>query len=234
MPGSWFAQLARRAPSRCAVCGAWPTEPVCGACLGRFAPPQPRCRTCALPVPGGVERCGACVRQAPPLERCHAAVSYAYPWAGLLTHYKFGNEPGWAQALAQLLLADAGVQATLAEADVVMPLPLSPERLAQRGFNQALQIARALAPAKVRADLLLRLRDTAPQTALGRKQREANVRGAFAVEPLRAASLRGQRLVLVDDVMTSGASIFAAAGALRAVGCAAVAAMVVARTDEPG
>ena len=234
MLGSWFAQLARTAPSRCAVCGAWPAEPVCGACLGRFAGAQPRCRTCALPVAEGVERCGACVREAPPLDSCHAAVPYAYPWAGLLTHYKFGNEPGWAHALARLVGAAPGVQALLDAADVVLPLPLSRDRLAQRGFNQALQIARALAPAKVRADLLLRLRDTAPQTALGRKQREANVRGAFAVEPLRVGALEGRQVVLVDDVMTSGASIFSAARALRAAGCGSVSAVVVARTDEPG
>jgi predicted amidophosphoribosyltransferase len=70
--------------------------------------------------------------------------------------------------------------------------------------------------------------------SLGRKERQANVRGAFAVEPLRAAQLRGRRVVLVDDVMTSGASLFAAAEAVRACGAAQVAAIVLARTDEPG
>lgn len=234
MLATWVARVSRSTPSRCAVCGAWPAQPVCAACVARFAQPQPRCRTCALPVPTGVERCGHCVREAPPLDRCHAAVAYAYPWSGLLTHYKFGNEPGWAQALAQLVTLDPAARDMLAAAEVVLPMPLSRERLAQRGFNQALQLARALAAPKLRTDLLLRLRDTAPQTALGRKQRAANVRGAFGVEPLRAGELRGRHVLLVDDVMTSGASIFAAASALRPAGCAAVSAMVVARTDEPG
>ena len=173
------------------------------------------------------------MRRPPPLDRCHAAVAYGYPWAGLLTHYKFGDEPGWAMALAALVERDAGVRATLAAADFVLPLPLSNDRLAQRGFNQAAQLARALAPAKVRTDLLLRLRETAPQTALGRQQRAANVRGAFGVEPLRIRETSGRQLVLVDDVMTSGATLFEAAAALRAAGCAGVSAVVVARTDEP-
>ena len=184
-------------------------------------------------MPTGVERCGHCVREVPPLDRCHAAVAYAYPWSGLLTHYKFGNAPGWAQVLAQLIKLDPAARDMLAAAELVLPMPLSRERLAQRGFNQALQLARALAAPKLRTDLLLRLRDTAPQTALGRKQRAANVRGAFGVEPLRAGELRGRHVLLVDDVMTSGASIFAAASALRSAGCAAASAMVVARTDEP-
>jgi ComF family protein len=230
----WLARLAAAVPSRCAVCGAWPAEPVCAACVARFAPQRARCLRCAIPVPDGIAACGSCVRQPPPLDRCHAAVSYAYPWAGLLTRYKFGDEPGWAAALAALLHRQEAVCATLAAADFVLPLPLSGRRLAQRGFNQAVQLARQLAPAKLRTDLLLRLRETAPQTALGRRQRAANVRGAFGVEPLRIGELRARRLVLVDDVMTSGATLFEAAAALRAAGCAGVDAVVVARTDAPG
>jgi ComF family protein len=158
------------------------------------------------------------VRRPPPLDRCHAAVSYGYPWAGLLTHYKFGDEPGWALALAALVDRDPAVRATLAAADAVLPLPLSNQRLAERGFNQAAQLARALAPGKVRTDLLLRLRETAPQTALGRKQRAANVQGAFGVEPLGMAEVAGRQLVLVDDVMTSGATTEACVGALKRAG----------------
>jgi ComF family protein len=202
--------------------------------VARFAAPQARCGRCAIPVPEGVATCGTCVRRPPPLDACRAAVPYGYPWAGLLTHYKFGDEPGWAKTLAALLHRDAGVRATLAAADIVLPLPLSSRRLAERGFNQAAQLARALSPAKVRTDLLLRLRETAPQTALGRQQRAANVRGAFGVEPLRIDEVRARRLVLVDDVMTSGATLFEAAAALRAAACAGVSAIVVARTDEPG
>lgn len=234
MLAGWLQGLARAAPSRCSVCGRWPAEPVCRPCVQRFARREARCLRCALPVPDGVRTCGACLGEPPPLDACHAAVHYAYPWSALIAQYKFRHEPGWAAALAELLRATPGVSEALEQAELVLPMPLAPRRLAERGFNQALEIARRLAPAKVDAALLLRLRETAPQAALPRKQRLANVRGAFGVEPLRAAQVRGRRVVLVDDVMTSGASLFAAGTALRAAGAAHIAAVVVARTEEPG
>ena len=113
-------------------------------------------------------------------------------------------------------------------------MPLSTQRLRQRGFNQALELARQLAPDKLATGLLLRIRDTPAQSALGRTQRMRNVRDAFAVEPLRRAELSGARVVLVDDVMTSGASLFAAATALRQAGARHVTGMVLARADPPG
>jgi ComF family protein len=116
---------------------------------------------------------------------------------------------------------------------VVLAMPLSRERLAQRGFNQALVLARALGPHKTDASLLLRVRHTPAQVELDRAARLANVAGAFAVEPLRAGHLKGKRVVVVDDVMTSGASVFGAAQVLRQAGAARVTALVLARTDEP-
>ncbi|MEO6856566.1 MAG: phosphoribosyltransferase family protein, partial [Rhodoferax sp.] len=98
------------------------------------------------------------------------------------------------------------------------------------GFNQALELARHLAPHKTQAQLLLRTRHTAPQPTLNRAERLRNVQGAFALEPLRADVLRGQRVVLVDDVMTSGASLFAAAAVLKQAGAVHVTGLVVART----
>jgi len=234
MLGAWLQGLAAAAPSRCAVCGRWPAQPVCDACAARFAPARPRCRRCALPVPEGVAECGACVRAPPPLDRCHAAVSYGYPWSALVSDFKFHAQPGWAAALAGLMRGTEGVAREIGHAQRLLPMPLSRERLASRGYNQALELARQLAPGKADAGLLLRLRDTPVQTTLGRSAREANVRGAFGVEPLRQPEVRGARLLLVDDVMTSGASLYAAAAALRAAGAAEVSAVVLARTDEPG
>ena len=234
MLGGWLQGFSAAVPSRCNVCARWPAEPVCDACVARFARPQRRCLRCALPVPDGVSECGACLREPPPLDACHAAVSYSYPWSALVTQYKFHGQPGWAGVFARLLQRAAGVPQAVARADCVLPMPLAPERLAQRGFNQALELARRIAPAKHDAALLLRLRDTPPQAALGRRERLANVRAAFGVEPLRASVLQGKHVVLVDDVMTSGASLFAAAQALRAAGAAHVSAVVIARTDEPG
>lgn len=176
--------------------------------------------------------CGRCLRDPPPLAGCFAAVTYGYPWSGLLGRYKFQDEPGWAHALAGLLRATAGVDAALESCDVLVPMPLSKQRLASRGFNQALELARCLAPGKADASLLLRLRDTPPQAALGRKERLANVKHAFAADPLQLHKLRGRRIALVDDVMTSGASLFTAAAELRAAGCDSVVGLVIARTDE--
>jgi ComF family protein len=159
-------------------------------------------------------------------------VSYAYPWSTLLARFKFSGEPGWAQALAERMQAVPGVREEIARANWVLPLPLAPGRLADRGFNQALLLARALAAAKVDAGLLLRLRETGSQTALDRKQRRANVRDAFGIEPLRTDALRGKSVLLVDDVMTSGASLHAAAEVVRYAGAQRVAAVVLARTEQ--
>lgn len=166
------------------------------------------------------------------MDACYAAVAYVYPWSDLIGRFKFGAEPGWARALAERMAAIPGVREELQRAELVLPMPLAPRRLAERGFNQALLLARALAPGKTEARLLLRLRETGSQTALDRKARQANVRDAFAVEPLRSRELHGASAVLVDDVMTSGASLRAAAKALRAAGARRVAAVVLARTEE--
>ena len=178
------------------------------------------------------------MRQRPPMDATLAAVPYAYPWSALISRYKFGEQPGWAGFFAGLLLQAPGVAQTLGELDAqdwLLPLPLSAERLQTRGFNQAWELASALARQSgtlARADtrLLLRLKHTRPQSQLGREARLSNVKGAFQVEPLRAGELAGRRVVLVDDVMTSGASLFAAAQALRDAGAAQITAVVLART----
>ena len=223
--------LSHRMPSQCAVCHAWPARPVCDDCVERFAQPVARCITCAMPLASGTPQCGACVRDPPPLDACVAAVAYAYPWSRLVVDYKFHHRAGWAASLATVMRSAPWVEPALEAADAVVPMPLSPTRLRERGFNQALQLARHLAPEKTDATLLLRIRDTAPQTALHRAERIANVRHAFAVEPLRASEPAGKRLVLVDDVMTSGASLHAAARALREAGADHVTALVLARAD---
>ena len=225
-----MARACARLPAQCAVCRAWPAQPVCEACVVRFAQPVPRCPTCALPVPAPARPCGECLTAPPPLDACLAAVSYAYPWPDCVARFKFEGQPGWARTLATVLRSAPWVEPALEQADLVLPMPLAPARLRQRGFNQALELARQLAPDKTDATLLLRLRDTQPQTALQRGERRRNVRGAFAADPLQAARLRGRRVVLVDDVMTSGASLFEAALALRGAGAAHLTGLVLART----
>ncbi|MFZ4286289.1 ComF family protein [Variovorax sp. HJSM1_2] len=217
-------------PSQCAICHAWPRDPFCSDCKARFVRPAQRCRTCALALPEGVAQCGACIREPPPLQQCLAAVDYAYPWDECLKQFKFRDQVGAAASLAALIQQTPGAAAALAQSDLLLPMPLAAERLRERGYNQALLLARQLAPDKTRAQLLLRIRHTPPQHGLTRAQRLRNLRGAFLVEPLQAAQVRQRRILLVDDVMTTGASLHAAALALRSAGAASVGALVVART----
>ena len=225
-------RASRQVPARCAICHAWPSRVVCNACVTRFAQPVPRCATCALPVPEGIARCGACLREPPPLDACLTAVNYVWPWSDCVAQFKFENQPGWAVELATVMRSAPWVEPALEQADRVLPMPLARERLAERGYNQSLLLARHLAPLKTDATLLLRTRHTPAQSDLSRAERLRNVRGAFAVEPLRAQELRGRRVVLVDDVMTTGASLHAAATALRQAGAAHVTALVFARTPS--
>jgi ComF family protein len=179
------------------------------------------------------------LRQPPPLDACFAAVAYAYPWSDLVARYKFADDPAWAEVFASLLLKTPGVLQTLATLqadDWLIPMPLSVERLQSRGFNQAWELVKALARqsgtlAQSDARLLLRIKNTPPQAQLKRETRLQNVRGAFVVSPLRASEIKNRRVLLVDDVMTSGASLFGAAQALREAGAAQVSGLVFARTE---
>ena len=234
-----WRNLAQQLPSQCAICHAWPAQRLCHACTARFVQPQPRCRTCAMPLTAPLttaeqSQCSACRRHPPPLDACIAAVTYGYPWSSAITQFKFNGDPGWAGALAALLRSTAQVEAALAAADWVLPIPLSRQRLQERGFNQSLLLARQLtqqqAPHKTSADLLLRLQHTSAQSQLPRSERLHNLSGAFAIEPLRQPQLQGSRIVLIDDVMTTGATLHASAQVLRQAGAAHITALVVART----
>ena len=235
-------------PSQCAVCRAWPASPVCNDCMARFAVQKLRCKCCAIGLPADLSMglrtapvlCMHCIRKAPPLDAVLAAVDYAYPWSDLISRYKFGEQTGWTPFFANLLLTNGAVRGIFDDlnvTDLVLAMPLSIERLQARGFNQTWELAHALikqSGSRATADsrLLLRVKNTRPQTELLRQERLANVKGAFQVDPLRAFELKGKRVILVDDVMTSGASLFTAAQALRAAGAAHVTGIVLARTPR--
>ncbi|MDB5965115.1 MAG: hypothetical protein JWQ72_1615 [Polaromonas sp.] len=217
--------------------------------MARFSSRPLRCRTCALALPADLAMgqrvhrgvCADCLRQAPPVDATLVAADYGYPWSELITRYKFSDRPGWAPFFADLLLAAPGVRdalAALEAQDLIIPMPLSAERLQARGFNQAWELARALgrrsaSRATPEPRLLWRVRHTRPQTELRRSARLANVQGAFQADPLRVPALAGRRVLLVDDVMTSGASLFTAAAVLRAAGAAHITALAIARTPAP-
>ena len=214
--------------------------------MQRFALHRPRCRCCAIALADGLSAglqatsdvCIDCISQPPPIDVTLVAVDYAYPWSALISAYKFGEQPGWAPFFADLLLKAPGVRQALENlqaADLILPVPLSKERLQTRGFNQAWLLTKELAgqagsAAHADSSLLLRVKNTRPQTELKREARLANVKGAFQVDPLRAAAVKGRCVVLVDDVMTSGASLFTAAQAMRTAGAARITGIVLART----
>lgn len=217
-------------PSRCQVCGLWPSRAVCTTCESAFAAAPSRCNSCALPCPSGQPQCGACLREPPLLSTCRAAVNYTFPWAGLLQRFKFQQEPAWARHFARQMRDTEGVDALLAEADWILPVPLTPARLGQRGYNQAWELLKALRAPRTRADLLIKLLDLPDQHSLNRSQRLRNARLAFATAPHAAAVVQGRRLLLLDDVMTTGATLEAAADVLLRAGAVRVDALVYART----
>jgi ComF family protein len=225
---------SQRLPSLCAVCRGWGTQRVCDACIERFAVRSARCLRCALRVPEGVRLCGACLTDPPPFARTLAAVDYDHPWDGLITQFKFHGALDLAPALMQRLLS-AFEQGNMPSPTLLLPVPLSRERLRERGYNQAWELARRLGRAlhcEADARLLLRVKDTPHQLALPTDRRAGNVRAAFAVEPLRLAELRGRSVTLVDDVMTTGATVAELARVLLQAGAAEVSVWVVARTPR--
>lgn len=199
--------------------------------MGAFAQPVPRCTTCALEVSAGVRQCGACILAPPPLDACLAALPYAYPWSQLVADFKFHQQPGWARSFALVLRSAPWVEPALEAADWLVPMPLSAQRLRERGYNQAHELAKALEPAKVMHRVLLRTIDTAPQRTLPRAERLRSLEHAFTMDPLQYPAVRGKRVVVLDDVMTTGASLHAAARVLRAAGAAHITGLVLARTE---
>jgi ComF family protein len=174
------------------------------------------------------------LRDPPPLDRTIAALDYGFPWDGLLQHYKFHQ----AIELRETLLERLNQALSIAEAaapDWLLPVPLTQARQRERGYNQSYELARTLARHRklnCDPDLLLRVRNTGSQAQLPLSERAANVRRAFAVHPTRSAELRGSHVVLLDDVMTSGATLFEIARVLRRAGATNVQAWVVARTPD--
>jgi ComF family protein len=159
-------------------------------------------------------------------------VSYAFPWSNCIARFKFQADPSLARALAHLMRHSPWVEPALEATNLVVPMPLTATRLRERGFNQALELARHLAPHKTHAHTLLRRGDSAHQVGASRSERLAHVSDAFWVTPERVSAVRDQRVVLVDDVMTTGASMYEAALALRAAGAVHITGLVLARTEQ--
>ncbi len=212
-------------PQTCVLCAAASARALlcadCDAALPRL--PGIRCATCALPLPDG-NICGACLAHPPRYDSTTAVFAYAFPVDALIQRFKYGGN----LAIAPLFTRILG-SAVAEPVDLIIPMPLSPLRLRERGFNQSLEIARGvgrMTGIPVAADACRKIVETLPQAALPWKERTKNVRGAFVCD----ADLRGARVAVIDDVMTSGATVNELARNLRRAGAEHISAWVVART----
>lgn len=221
----WRATLDLMFPPRCQVCAAPDGFPLCAACSQSFpciAPPV--CQVCGRPLRGPpdlVFTCVACRHRRNPL-RVRAFGRYEGRLRDAVHALKYQGRLALAEPLGRALAEVVSADPVLSRADAAVPVPLHPRRQARRGFNQAEELARYLGRPVVRA--LVRVRDTPSQTELDEDQRRRNVRAAFAV----CRPVRGLRVVLVDDVVTTGSTLAECAAVLRAAGAAQVGAVTVA------
>ncbi len=215
-------------PPRCLLCDGLGESglDLCAGCRACLPWIEDACSGCALPLPVGhglAQRCGECLRQPFAFDAAWAAFRYDPPLARLLPRLKFHADLAAGATLARLMAQRPPPHA----ADAMLPVPLHRQRLASRGYNQALELARPLAQRlrlPLLPDALVRVRATTAQTGLDGVARRRNLREAFATRrPVPA------RVLLVDDVMTTGATLDACARALKQAGATWVGVWVAAR-----
>ena len=209
----------------CLLCGQSGSDALlcrsCAETLPRL--PEPACPRCALPVPEE-SLCGRCLSHPPHYDATRAVFRYDFPLDRLVQSLKYAHRLALAPYLGQFLAQRIAGTA----ADLIVPLPLHPERLRQRGFNQALELARPVGSAlnlPIDANVCARIRHTPPQARPPWREREKNIRGAFHC----TADLTGKRIILVDDVMTTGASLNECARTLKLHGAQEVILLTLAR-----
>lgn len=224
-------------PSRCLLCAQRTgTGQLCDECLADLPLNRTCCARCAEPLRVGADHCGACLRRPPAFATAWAPYRYEPPLDLLELRFKFGSSLAAGAALADLFVAQARDSAFpyLSGGQAVLTcVPMDRRRLRRRGYNQALELARPLARAlqlPLLPQLLVRTRATAPQTGLAAAVRRRNLRAAFAVQnPGRLPT----HVIIVDDVMTTGATLHECARVLRRAGVERVDAWALARAPAP-
>lgn len=218
-------------PPRCLLCGSTRTPPgldLCRSCLRDLPRLGPACPSCARPVPDG-RRCGPCRRDPPPWDRARCAFRYDAGIAELVQRLKYHGDLAAGVLLGRLLARSLRAL----DCELLVPVPLAPARLLQRGYDQATELALAMSGrsgTSLASIALRRVRDTPPQTGLDAASRRRNLRGAFR----GTAALAGRRVAVLDDVLTTGATLAAATRAARRAGARGVEVWAVARTVPDG
>ena len=204
------------------------THAVCRPCLNDLPwHPKTSCPQCGLSSNGMV--CGSCLNATPDFNATSAVFLYAYPIDAMILRYKYGNNLNLGDAFGKFLAEKINADDYLKNIDLVVPMPMHPQRLKERGFNQALEIAKVLTKnyrEKLDYKSVQRQTLTPPQASLTLKQRVKNIKGAFKVN----TSFTGKRIAIVDDVMTTGASLNELAKTLKKAGATRVECWVIART----
>lgn len=227
-------------PPRCLSCGTVVAGDgaLCPPCWGRLAfIGAPQCARCGLPFAFEVAPdalCGDCARSEPVFGRARAALHYDDASRPLILAFKHGDGTHAATALGRWMAQAAGDLAR--DAELIVPVPLHRWRLFRRRYNQSALLAQAvtrLVDRPTDSGILVRRRRTPSQGGLSRPRRIANVRGAFAIAGRRAEGLLGRRVLLVDDVMTTGATLSECARVLRRAGAAQVDVVTLARVVRP-
>jgi ComF family protein len=222
-------------PSCCALCGKPSGQSVvCAPCLARHVDlSAPRCLQCANLVGKARQICGQCVALRRHFDATLAAVSYAAPLDSLVLQLKFSARLALAPWMAGMLRDALLARPDFRLPNLLCPVPLGPLRLRERGFNQALEIARPLAASlgiPLQPALAIRARETAAQSSLEHGLRAKNMHNAFVVHPALLAQVRGLHIGIVDDVMSSGHTLGELAALFKRCGAERVSVFVFART----
>ena len=227
-------------PPRCLVCAeaGCNGHDLCADCITALPWNRSACPRCGIPTPLAGDVCGRCLKKSSPVARTHAAFRYDFPLDRLLPRFKFHRDLAAGRELAGWMIE--ALRDALRDSkppDALIAVPLHPRRLRQRGYNQALELARPLARAfdlPILQHALHRVRDIVPQAGLNALARRRNPRGAFAVgRDLRDRTNIPKHVVLVDDVMTTGATLYECAKVLQRAGVTRVDVCVMARVPPP-
>ncbi len=240
----------------CRVCHRWQGYHICTGCTEWAHLDASRCHRCAVRVQAGLSMCGMCEDMPPVFDHALAAVDYELPWSPLVAALKFQEDPALAKPLAHMLAQSVKARWTVPVANspgatatvppplnwrrgaptLIVPVPLSAKRLAERGYNQAWLLADQLGKQLKRptlADALIKVKHTERLMSMDSNEREDQIRGAFAVNPAHRRAIEEAHVAVVDDVLTTGATLNEIARTLWLAGAREVSVWVIARTPLP-